>query len=137
MTRKTYWVLTAALAGFALVSGAGDLLRQETVVRDLAQLGYPPYVMTLLGVVKPLAAAALVVPGWAGLKEWAYAGLVFEFGAAVFSSLAVGAFDADLAAASVALVLAAVAYVAFRRARSAGLPLGLLPARSGPVRVPA
>jgi hypothetical protein len=44
----------------------------------LANLGYPAYVATILGVWKAAAVVTLLAPGLPRVKEWAYAGIVFD-----------------------------------------------------------
>jgi hypothetical protein len=46
--------------------------------------------LTLLGVWKILGAAAVLIPKFPLVKEWAYAGFFFVMSGAVFSHLAVG-----------------------------------------------
>ena len=41
------------------------------MVAGLAQLGYPAYLLLLLGAWKVLGAAAILAPGLPRLKEWA------------------------------------------------------------------
>jgi hypothetical protein len=41
-------------------------------------LGYPIYLMTILGAAKVLGVIALLIPGQPILKEWAYAGFTFD-----------------------------------------------------------
>lgn len=53
-------------------------------------LGYPPYLLPFIGVAKILGVIAVLVPGFPRLKEWAYAGLVFDLIGAFYSHLAVG-----------------------------------------------
>jgi uncharacterized membrane protein YphA (DoxX/SURF4 family) len=53
-------------------------------------LGYPAYFLVILGVWKVLGAVALLVPRFPRLKEWAYAGAVFNYTGAVASHLTVG-----------------------------------------------
>jgi hypothetical protein len=53
-------------------------------------LGYPAYFMTILGLWYVLAGVALLVPRFPRLKEWAYAGLLFNYTGALASHLAVG-----------------------------------------------
>lgn len=84
-TRTTlYWVATAlAIVAFA-AGGAMDLAGGAKIEDQLAHLGYPAHLALVLGVWKLLGAAAIAVPGLPRLKEWAYAGMVFDLtGAAV------------------------------------------------------
>lgn len=85
-----YWVTTALVAlGFA-AGGAFDLGQSPQVVEGLRHLGYPAYFAALLGAWKVLGAVAIVAPGFARLKEWAYAGIVFDLTGAAISHAAVG-----------------------------------------------
>jgi hypothetical protein len=56
----------------------------------LVHLGDPLYLLTIMGVAKVLAVAALLPPGLPRLKEWAYAGIVFVYLGAACSHFAVG-----------------------------------------------
>ncbi|HMX38014.1 MAG TPA: DoxX family protein, partial [Ferruginibacter sp.] len=54
-----------------------------------AHLGYPAYLMTLLGILKILGVIVVTIPGLPRLKEWAYAGFFFSMAGAIFSHLAI------------------------------------------------
>lgn len=85
-----YWIPTAILAlGFA-GGGLADLFRAPNMAQEIASLGYPAYLMGILGVWKLLAAVALILPGYAQLKEWAYAGIAFDLTGAAVSHLMTG-----------------------------------------------
>src|SRR5258708_4608843 len=85
-----YWV-TTELVAFQLGSGGlGDILRIQPVVEGMAHLGYPAYFCVILGVWKVLGAVAVRAPRFPRLKEWAYAGTVFDLTGAAASHLAVG-----------------------------------------------
>lgn len=88
--RLIYWVCTGILVTECLVGGVMGALRLPPFIGVIIHLGYPPYFMTILGVSYVLAGLALVVPGLPRLKEWAYAGLVFNYTGAAASHLAVG-----------------------------------------------
>jgi len=85
-----YWVITALVATEAVAGGVSDLLRLPYVVEILRHLGYPAYFPFILGVWKLFGAVAVVVPRYPRLKEWAYAGMFFNYTGAVASHLAVG-----------------------------------------------
>jgi uncharacterized membrane protein YphA (DoxX/SURF4 family) len=55
-------------------TGLVQLFKVEAEVNNMAQLGYPIYLLTLLGSWKILGVAAVLVPGFPLLREWAYAG---------------------------------------------------------------
>lgn len=68
-------------------SGIGDLLKAQVLVDGVAALGYPPYIITILGPFKILGAIVLAIPGVTRLKEWAYAGFFFDFSGATLSHI--------------------------------------------------
>ena len=93
MTRRNriiYWIATVWLALGMLSTGIVQLIRAEAEVDNMTHLGYPVYFLTILGVWKILGVIALLIPGWALLKEWAYAGFFFAMSGASFSRIASG-----------------------------------------------
>lgn len=80
-----YWVATGAAATAFAVSGIANLTHTPHIAQDMAHLGYPAYFMTILGTWKILAAAAVLLPGLPRLKEWAYAGMIFDLTGAMIS----------------------------------------------------
>ena len=73
-----YWVTTALLALELVLGGVWDVLRVPQVHVIIDRLGYPPYFLVILGIWKLLGAVAVIVPRFPRLKEWAYAGVVFD-----------------------------------------------------------
>ena len=55
-----------------------NLLRADVQRESIAALGYPEYLMTILGVAKVLGVVVLLLPRLRLLKEWAYAGFTFD-----------------------------------------------------------
>lgn len=88
-----YWTATLWLALGMISTGAVQLLKGKTGaggVDSITQLGYPVYLLALLGVWKILGVAAVLVPKFPLLKEWAYAGFFFAMTGAIFSHIAAG-----------------------------------------------
>lgn len=83
-----YWITTIAVAGGMTMSGVMYLTGNEQIQKGFQVLGYPGYVVSMLGIAKLLAAAALIIPGFPKIKEWAYAGLTFCFIGAFWSHAA-------------------------------------------------
>ena len=84
MKATLYWISTVLLGAFLLLGGVMDVLRAPPVVQAITVLGYPAYLASILGVWKLLGLAAIATPGLPRLKEWAYAGIAFDFsGAAI------------------------------------------------------
>lgn len=85
-----YWVATVWLALGMLSTGIVQLLKVEDEVSNMTRLGYPLYVLTLLGIWKILGVVVVLIPKFTLLKEWAYAGFFFAMSGAMFSHIAVG-----------------------------------------------
>jgi len=80
-----YWTVTLLLAAAVMLSGIGQLMQFGGNVELVTILGYPLYVLTILGIWKVLGAIALVVPGFPRLKEWVHAGIFFLMTGAALS----------------------------------------------------
>ena len=80
-----YWIVTIVVATELLVGGVWDLTQRADAVQVVTHIGYPAYVLTILGFWKLLAVIAWIVPGYPTLKEWAYAGVFFELTGAAAS----------------------------------------------------
>ena len=88
--RIAYWVTTGLIAFVFLSSGAVNISRPGFAMEAMARLGYPAYFVPFLGVWKVLGGIAVLAPGLPRLKEWAYAGMVFDLTGAAVSHAAVG-----------------------------------------------
>src|SRR4051812_38176233 len=73
-----YWICTGLITLSFLSGGFGDVVRAPPVVAGMTALGYPGHFTVFLGVWKILGACAIVAPGFPRLKEWAYAGMIFD-----------------------------------------------------------
>jgi hypothetical protein len=78
-------VATLLVAVAFLVPGFGNLAHAPHIAEDMAHLGYPVYFSTILGAWKVLGAITLLLPGLRTLKEWAYAGMIFDLSGAAVS----------------------------------------------------
>ena len=90
-----YWISTLWLALGMLSTGLVQLLKMKAEgaasgAEGITHLGYPIYFLTILGIWKILGVAAVLVPKFPLLKEWAYAGFFFAMSGAIFSHIAVG-----------------------------------------------
>lgn len=91
-TRKIiYWIATVWLALGMVSTAVAQLFKWaggQGGAEMLTHLGYPVYLLTLLGIWKLLGSVAVLIPGFPLLKEWAYAGFFFVMTGAIFSHLA-------------------------------------------------
>ena len=99
-----YWIMTLLLCAELLTGGTWDLLRTSYVVGIMNRLGYPLYVLTIIGSWKILAVPALLAAGLPRLKEWAYAGIFFDMSGAVISHAVRGESSAVIAPLLVAML---------------------------------
>lgn len=88
--RIIYWIATGWLALGMLSTGIVQLIQMKEEADMFHHLGYPLYLLTLLGVWKILGVIAVIIPKFPLVKEWAYAGFFFTMSGAIFSHLAVG-----------------------------------------------
>jgi hypothetical protein len=85
-----YWIVTVLFCGFIAWSAYAYLTHAPKMVAAMASLGYPDYVLNILGVAKLIGVIVLLAPGCAKLKEWAYAGFTIDLIGATWSHLASG-----------------------------------------------
>lgn len=120
MTKRNkiiYWIATGWLALGMIATGMLQLLHVAAEgalappgVFGIKHLGFPVYLLTLLGIWKLLGAVALLVPKFPLLKEWAYAGFFFLMSGAVYSHVAMGDPMAELVPGLLLLVLTVVSW---------------------------
>ena len=103
--QKLYWVATGLIAVAFTMGGVVDSLRLPEAIKIMSHLGYPAYFASIVGAWKLLAVGTVLVPGYALLKEWAYAGLFFDVTGAIASHIAVGDGLADVLPPVIVLAL--------------------------------
>ena len=99
MTKRNkiiYWISTLWLALGMISTGAVQLFKAQAEgalappgVYGIVHLGYPVYLLTLLGIWKMAGVVAVLAPKFPVLKEWAYAGFFFTMSGAIFSHIAI------------------------------------------------
>lgn len=85
-----YWIFTVMAALLFAVPGVALLLSVPHFTADMARLGYPSYFLTMLGIWKLLGVIVILAPGLPRLKEWAYAGMIFDLSSAAISRTVIG-----------------------------------------------
>ncbi len=88
--RIIYWTVTTlfCLANFA--SGIAELFPNQQAFDVMKLLGYPAYLLTILGVAKILGSLAIIQTKYRTIKEWAYAGFAIDYVGASVSFYFVG-----------------------------------------------
>jgi hypothetical protein len=88
-----YWIATLWLALGMISTGMVQLSKAKEGpggVDSMTGLGYPAYLLALLGTLKMLGVVVILIPKFPILKEWAYAGFFFIMSGAIYSHIAVG-----------------------------------------------
>lgn len=111
-----YWIVTVLLSAFIVASSIPDVLQVEGAVMIFEHLGYPTYMLLIVGWAKILGVFGILQRWWPFLREWAYAGLVIDLLGAVASHIFVGDPVPMYAPALVALILTLASYVLLRKA---------------------
>jgi uncharacterized membrane protein YphA (DoxX/SURF4 family) len=121
-----YWTTTGLVAFFIAGGGISQVAHVKGTVDGFVHiLHYPAYFVTILGVWKVLGPIAILVPRFPRLKEWAYAGIIFDLTGAAASSASVGVYGA-YAFHLLAPLLIAVLAVASWALRPPSRTLGVL-----------
>lgn len=86
-----YWIATIWLSLGMFSTGIMQLMKKpgQGGIDMIAHLGYPVYLLIILGIWKILGVIAILVPKIPLIKEWAYAGFFFAMTGAFFSHIAV------------------------------------------------
>lgn len=82
-----YWIATLWLSLGMVSTGIVQLLNVEKETQFIVNMGFPVYILTLLGLWKILGVIVVLIPRWPLLKEWAYAGFFFTMSGAVYSHI--------------------------------------------------
>jgi uncharacterized membrane protein YedE/YeeE len=85
-----YWIATIWLALGMVSTAVVQLLKMKDGqggADSIIHLGYPIYLLTILGVCKIAGVVAVLIPKMPLLKEWAYAGFFFIMFGAMLSHI--------------------------------------------------
>lgn len=85
-----YWIATIWFALAMAASGIQQIFNIGGFPPIMVHLGYPVYFSLILGIWKISGVAAILIPKFLVLKEWAYAGFFFAMSGAIFSHIALG-----------------------------------------------
>lgn len=106
----TYWIATLWLSLGMVSTGIVQLMQMEEEVQKFNELGYPIYLMTILGIWKILGTIAILMPRFPILKEWAYAGFFFAMSGAAISHIVLHHGFAEIAPSLLLLTLTFVSW---------------------------
>jgi len=106
-----YWLATALVAAAYFMGGYFDLTQPPDFFEEIGSLGYPAYFFLILGFWKVCAAVVLLLPSLPRLKEWAYAGILFNLTGATASHIFVKDPLGEILTPMIVLVIAIVSYL--------------------------
>ena len=127
-TRAIYWGTTGPFCLFLGGSGLAYLASAAPIVEGLTHLGFPLYLLWILGVAKVAGVIVLLAPGLPVLKEWAYAGFAIDLIGAVASHAFVGDAIGEVLPPGIILLVCAASYLHRPASRRVSESLSMAPA---------
>lgn len=85
-----YWIFTIWMALGMVSTAIVQLMKNKDELENFTNLGYPAYLMSMIGIWKLLGVIAVLIPKRPLLKEWAYAGFFFVMSGALISHIIIG-----------------------------------------------
>ena len=122
-TNIIYWILTGLFAFVMLGSAIPDILVSPIAVQGFKEMGMPVYLIPFLGVAKLLGVIAILIPGYPRIKEWAYAGLIYDLIGATYSVASSGKSLGNWLPMLIFIGVGACAYIWYHK-RKKGLAAG-------------
>ena len=108
--RIAYWIVTIFLTFGMTAGGIQQMLQVGGYNEIVGALGYPLYMLSILGTWKLLGVIAILIPKFPLVKEWAYAGFFFAMSGAFISHLVVGQAFAEAVPSLILLVVTALSW---------------------------
>lgn len=105
-----YWISTVWLSLGMLSSAIVQLLRIPEGVQSVTGLGYPSYLLTILGIWKIAGVIAILMPRNPLIKEWAYAGFFFVASGALISHIVMGGPFGEIFPSMLLLILTVISW---------------------------
>jgi hypothetical protein len=76
--RIYYWITTGLIALLMAFSSISSIVSQSQALEFFKTISMPSYLIPFLSIAKLLGVIAILVPGHPRIKEWAYAGLLYD-----------------------------------------------------------
>lgn len=114
-TKILYWTFTGLFAFMMLGSAIPDIISAPIAREGFRQMDMPAYLLPFLGIAKTLGVLAILIPGYPRIKEWAYAGLVFDLLGATWCIAASRGDIAYWGQMALPIALGAASYIFYHR----------------------
>jgi len=105
-----YWTSTILIVLSMLPGGIGQIFHAKWSLDLFRNLGYPIYLLTIIGTWKVLGSIVLLIPKFPLIKEWAYSGFFFAMSGALFSHIASGDPMSKITPSLVLLILIVISW---------------------------
>jgi DoxX-like family len=89
-TRIFFWVFTGLFCAMMLFSSGSQIASAKDAILLMRILDLPAYLLPFLGIAKVLGVIGILIPKYPRLKEWVYAGFIFDLVGATYCMVAVG-----------------------------------------------
>ncbi|WP_025145091.1 DoxX family protein [Pedobacter jeongneungensis] len=109
-----YWIATIIFALMMIMDGFGGVTQQEAGKEVFKHLGYPMYMLIIVGIAKLLGAVSILQNKYTAIKEWAYAGFAINFIGAFASRAFIGDGISLLIPPVVALCIMFIPYILWK-----------------------
>jgi len=117
--RIFYWITTGLFLLMMLFSSISSTVQPGKAEAFFKTLNMPSYLISFLSVAKLFGVVAILIPGYPRLKEWAYAGLIFDLIGAMYCNYAVGKPTAEWLPIIIFIALAFVSYFLYHKKTAA------------------
>jgi type II secretory pathway component PulF len=119
-TKIIYWVITIPFLLFMLFSAINPFIDRASGEKLMAMLQYPFSLLIFLSFAKILGIIAILVPGLPRLKEWAYAGFMFDLVGATHAMIAVHLPVSDWIFMLVFILILSLSYIYYHKKKKLG-----------------
>jgi len=116
-SKVIYWIVTAPFVVTMILAGLAYLAAVSYNAEGILHLGYPLYLLKILGTAKLLGGIAFLQERFRTLKEWAYAGYTFNLLGASASHLFAADSIARIVTPIIILGFVLTSYWLWKRAR--------------------
>jgi len=110
-----YWIVTGLFLLMMTFSGIASLASREQSMQVFNSINMPSYLIPFISIAKILGVIAILVPGYPRLKEWAYAGLIYDLIGAAYCNYSVGKPAGECAPILIFLAIAFASYFLYHK----------------------
>ena len=110
-----YWIVAILFCLANLFSGISGFFPNQKGLDIMAALGYPVYLLVIIGVAKVLGSVAILQTKFKTIKEWAYAGFTIDYLGAASSFYITGNGVAGIVTPLVFLIVLFMSYFLWKR----------------------